>query len=205
MAIVESIPDDEAASTSARDTSSLRSRSNIPLKSPSTVRDSSASPLLHVIPPKGAAATGDTVAEDETSPEFWDEVFDSLILTVPFSFLYLLLDILVHLQFQHRPTTWGLAERMSKAVPTLGLIVFHTTRHPNHFLTTSFLMSASILSGTRLIWLVNKAGWSVVTAQAPAVGTLWILTIVQLPLSRAVIALLGVAAWTWWTGLKIRP
>jgi hypothetical protein len=39
------------------------------------------------------------------------------------------------------------------------------SRHPTHFLTTSFLMSTSILSGARLIWLVNKAGWSVTTTQ----------------------------------------
>lgn len=61
---------------------------------------------------------------------------------------------LVHLQFQHRPTTWGLAERMSKAVPSestsarptamvavprklltrlaLGLIVFHSEHEQIH-------------------------------------------------------------------------
>lgn len=36
-------------------------------------------------------------------------------------------------------------------------------------------------------------------------GTLWILTIVQLPLSRAVLALAGVAAYTYHSGLKIMP
>jgi hypothetical protein len=33
------------------------------------------------------------VVVEEGGPEFWDEVFDSLILTIPFSFLYLLLDM----------------------------------------------------------------------------------------------------------------
>ena len=36
-------------------------------------------------------------------------------------------------------------------------------------------------------------------------GTLWILTIVQLPLPRAILALSGLAAWTYYTGLKIMP
>lgn len=91
-------------------------------------------------------------------------------------------------------------------------------------------MTASLLSGSRLIWLVNKASWSVVTAQvsfcflfdasgptsreeknlwadekAPAMGTIWILTIVQLPLSRALLCLIGVAGWVWWTGMNIYP
>lgn len=38
-------------------------------------------------------------------------------------------------------------------------------RHASHTLTRSLLMAASLLSGSRLIWLVNKASWSVVTAQ----------------------------------------
>lgn len=93
-------------------------------------------------------------------------------------------------------------------------------------------MSASVLSGARLIWLVNKASWSVVTAQvslhlahiyytkaigpgdrtmtdtrvqAPAMGTIWILTIVQLPLSRCVPCLAAVAGWVWWTGMNVYP
>jgi hypothetical protein len=89
-------------------------------------------------------------------------------------------------------------------------------------------MSASILSGSRLIWLFNKSSWSVVTSQvssrlqpaasceregrvraadtqAPAMGTMWILTVVQLPLLRAVICLAIVGAWTWWTGMTLQP
>lgn len=43
--------------------------------------------------------------------------------------------------------------------------MFVANEYPTHPLTNSFLMSASILSGCRLVWLVNKASWSVVTAQ----------------------------------------
>jgi hypothetical protein len=45
------------------------------------------------------------------------------------------------------------------------LILILATRHANHSLTHSLLMSASVLSGARLIWLVNKAGWSLTTEQ----------------------------------------
>ncbi|WVQ81737.1 hypothetical protein IAT38_003862 [Cryptococcus sp. DSM 104549] len=148
------------------------------------------------------AAAGGGVADDDEDEERGervedDEVFSTLIVAVPFTFLFLLLDILVHLQYSHRPSLGGLVKNVITALPT--------NRHPTHFLTNSLLMSASLLSGCRLIWLVNKASWSVVTAQAPPMGTLWILTIVQLPLSRAVIALASVGAWVWYSGMAIVP
>ena len=42
-------------------------------------------------------------------------------------------------------------------------------------------------------------------AQAPAMGTLWTLTIVQLPLDRAVLCLILVGGWTWYSGLSLQP
>ncbi|WWC89122.1 uncharacterized protein L201_004040 [Kwoniella dendrophila CBS 6074] len=134
------------------------------------------------------------VTEEE---EEEDEIFNTLIVAVPFTFLYLLLDILVHLQYNHRPTTEGLVKGCLTALPT--------NRYSDHWITNSFLMSSSIIAGCRMIWLVNKSSWSVVTSQAPPMGTLWILTIVQLPLSRAVLALLFVGVWIWWKGMKFMP
>jgi hypothetical protein len=36
-------------------------------------------------------------------------------------------------------------------------------------------------------------------------GTLWTLTIVQLPLNRAVMCLAFVGAWVWYSGLSLQP
>jgi hypothetical protein len=44
-------------------------------------------------PSDGSQGSGDDGAEDLALPVFWDEFFDAAILTVPFSFLYLLLDM----------------------------------------------------------------------------------------------------------------
>ncbi|OCF32941.1 hypothetical protein I316_05278 [Kwoniella heveanensis BCC8398] len=150
--------------------------------------------LLSSLHPLRGGVTG--AGEEEVEVEV-DEVFNTLILAIPFSFLYLLLDILVHLQYSHRPT-WGvLAKHLITAIPT--------NRHPTHFATNPLLMASSIGSGCRLMWLVNKGSWSVVTEQAPSMGTLWILTIVQLPLSRAMIALAAVGGWLWYSGMKLIP
>ncbi|WWC69992.1 uncharacterized protein I206_103936 [Kwoniella pini CBS 10737] len=133
----------------------------------------------------------------EEEEEKNDEIFKTLIIVIPFTFLFLLLNILVHLQFNHRPKLSELFKSCLTALPT--------NRYSNHWLNNSFLMFSSIFSGCRLIWLVNKASWSIVTAQAPPMGTMWILTIVQLPLSRAVLALLIVGIWIWWQGMKLMP
>ncbi|ORX35714.1 hypothetical protein BD324DRAFT_631360 [Kockovaella imperatae] len=215
MAVVEDVPDE----------------SEIPLKHPSEIRNQSArEPLVELSSGSNlrqrrvqAGADSEDVEHDEEELKAVDangsalksimtggedvtpEWFDIGIMTVPFVFLYLLLDILVHLQYQHRPTVEHLTMNLIKAVPTLGVIMYYTTKHSSHFLTNSLLMSASVISGCRLIWLVNMAGWSLTTDQAPAMGTIWILTIVQLPLSRALIALGIVAGWTKYAGMKISP
>jgi hypothetical protein len=43
-------------------------------------------------------------------------------------------------------------------------------------------------------------GW-----QAPPVGTLWIFTVVQLSLGRAVLCLTAVLVWCWRNGMKLAP
>ncbi|CAD6579088.1 MAG: hypothetical protein TREMPRED_002351 [Tremellales sp. Tagirdzhanova-0007] len=190
MAVVEDVSDDETISQQNDEISSgLRHRPSIPKP-----------PLIPQVPPTDLDHQT-PVASDQTT----DEWFDTLIVAIPFCFLYLLLDILVHLQYQHRPTIQLLARHLVSAVPTLVTIVFYSNRYPTHVLVQLFLVVASVFSGTRLIWLFNKASWSVVTGQASAVGTLWILTIVQLPLGRAVIALAAVAGWCWWIGIKVIP
>ncbi|XAO21895.1 hypothetical protein I312_100651 [Cryptococcus bacillisporus CA1280] len=206
----------------------------IPLVHPSTLPKPTAPPLLNV-PPPGTIPDGAKVhtvrsakeiemlqrqleeereeGEDEEDEdeeharqeEGDDVIFNTLIMAVPFTFLYLMLDILVHLQYSHRPGWYLLGEHVLKALPTLSLLVYYTNAYPTHPLTNSFLMSASILAGCRLIWLVNKASWSTVTAQAPPMGTLWIFTIVQLPLGRALLTLMFVGGWFWYSGLKFAP
>lgn len=67
------------------------------------------------------------------------------------------------------------------------------------------MLLACIGCGSRLIWMVNKAGWMDVIQQAPALGTIWIITIVQLPLLRALIGLAVVGAWMYWAEMKLTP
>ncbi|KAK6909697.1 hypothetical protein L486_00656 [Kwoniella mangroviensis CBS 10435] len=225
MAIVEEIPSspnpisNQSSSTRQRKNKS-KSKTNkedpslaIPLRKPSSSSSSAnTKPLIDVDLPENSSIytlnPGETISPDHLSNNTTeeqeqqeedgdDEIFNTLILVVPFTFLYLLLDILVHLQYNHRPDKSDLMKGCIVALPT--------NRHASHWITNSFLISASLISGCRLIYLVNTASWSVVTAEAPPMGTLWILTIVQLPLSRAVLALGLVGGWIWWKGMKLMP
>lgn len=122
MAIVEAVPDEPSTpvrpasifvSISADDQSSTRQRrkpqsNTIPLVHPSTLPSSSAAPLIPPSPDgeyRQASPTPSEIDEllraggvvpepaDERERDIWDEVFDTAILTIPFSFLYLLLDM----------------------------------------------------------------------------------------------------------------
>lgn len=77
----------------------------------------------------------------------------------------------------------------------------------------------SVISGSRLIYVVNRTNWTIIMRQVgsfkpiryfaevfrqcPPLGTMWVYTIVQLELGKAVAALAAVAAYVQWTGLKI--
>lgn len=117
----------------------------IPLVHPSTLPKPTAPPLLNV-PPPGTIPDGAKVhtvssteeierlqqqleeerAEDEDEEdeeharqeEGDDVIFNTLIMAVPFTFLYLMLDILVHLQYSHRPGWYLLGEHVLKALPS---------------------------------------------------------------------------------------
>ncbi|KAL1411651.1 hypothetical protein Q8F55_002616 [Vanrija albida] len=143
--------------------------------------------------------------EERAAELWWDEFFDGMLYTVPFSFLYMMLDILTNLSYNQHPDFYYYLKNYSVALPTIGIIIFYTTRYAKslwwHFVGTLI----SIACGTRLIYLVNRAPYRVVLRQGPAVGTLWILTIVQLPLTRAVLALAVISSWGYYKGMKLIP
>ncbi|BEJ16297.1 hypothetical protein CspHIS471_0509020 [Cutaneotrichosporon sp. HIS471] len=135
-------------------------------------------------------------AEDDRTPQeraveaWWDEFFDSMVYTIPFSFLFLLLDILSNQTYavERRPSYYF--KNYAFALLTLGVLVFYTNRHIGTSKLCLFLTTAaSIAASMRVIWLINRASYLMVMEQGPACGTIWIATIVMLPLGRALLAL----------------
>ncbi|TXT14567.1 uncharacterized protein COLE_00760 [Cutaneotrichosporon oleaginosum] len=99
-----------------------------------------------------------------------------MIYTIPFSFLFLLLDI------AWRPRVLQCVAR--------GRELTTANRHiASSKLCQFFATAACIGASTRVIWLINKESYLKVMQQGPACGTIWIAAIVMLPLGRALLAL----------------
>ncbi|QRV91106.1 transmembrane protein [Ceratobasidium sp. AG-Ba] len=118
-----------------------------------------------------------------------DRLLDTAIFAIPLSFLYILLDILVQQQYSQQPTLHEEFRRVAANVPIIAILVHYTNKHKSLPVTQMMLFLAAILSGPRMIWLMNKGSWLVVSRQAPPLGTIWIYTIIQLNLAPAVASL----------------
>ncbi|KAG8923497.1 hypothetical protein FRC02_011103 [Tulasnella sp. 418] len=125
----------------------------------------------------------------EESSDLPDEIFHAILLIIPFSFLYLCLDIVIHQQYAQHPTWSEEITRMVKNVPILSVFIFYSNRHKSTQLGQALLFALSVIAGVCMIYQVNHAAWGVAMQQCPPLGTLWIYTIVQLDLLPAVLSL----------------
>ncbi|KAJ8523555.1 hypothetical protein ONZ45_g65 [Pleurotus djamor] len=125
----------------------------------------------------------DVVTEDE-DVAFADEIFDALLYLTPFSFLLLMMDMMV------------------PAVPLLAVFIFYTTRHKRDRRMQFFLFMIANVAGPRLLWLLSLGSWKVNIKQCPPLITLWVYTIVQLDLGPASLNLLITGIYVLLKGLK---
>ncbi|KAK0193648.1 hypothetical protein F5146DRAFT_392328 [Armillaria mellea] len=140
--------------------------------------------------------------EEQDSP-LAEEIFTAITMIVPFSFLLLMMEILIRYQYGKHPGLNVLVERMVANVPILSLLIFYTMRYKEHRRLKIGLFLVSIGIGCRMIYLLSRGTLYVNIRQVPPLGTLWIYTIVQLELGLAALNLTTVAAYVWWKGLQI--
>jgi len=130
-------------------------------------------------------------------------IFDTILFVIPFSFLYLMMDMLVHMQYGQHPSTRDYVQRLSTAVPVLFLLVYNINHRKSWRRVQLGLFVASLLLGMRLVWIVNHAPWYVIIKQGPPLATLWVYAIAVLDLTGAVTSLALVGVWLWWFGMKL--
>ncbi|KAJ8590308.1 hypothetical protein M405DRAFT_816436 [Rhizopogon salebrosus TDB-379] len=132
-----------------------------------------------------------------------EEIFNAVVLIMPFTFFLVMMDILIHQQYAQQPTFGDVAQRLLTNFPILSVFVFYTTRHKANprMQFTLFLLSLAV--GPRMIWLINRGSWRVNLRQCPQFATIWLYTVVQLNINWAVISLVMIGAWTWFTGMKL--
>ncbi|EIM88282.1 uncharacterized protein STEHIDRAFT_138652 [Stereum hirsutum FP-91666 SS1] len=154
-----------------------------------------------VIPPKSPPEVA--VEEDGPLTPFEEEMFRAVTLIIPFSFLLLLMNIMINFQYKQQPDYWVIGGKMMSAVPILSIFIFYTTRHKENRGTQVVLFLLSLACGGRLIWQVNRGNWTMNMEQSPPLATIWVYTIVQLELGPAVLSLFMVGMWTYLKGLRI--
>ncbi|KAF8165427.1 hypothetical protein B0H34DRAFT_689146 [Crassisporium funariophilum] len=133
----------------------------------------------------------------------FDEVFNAVLLIIPFSSLLLLMEILIRHQYGRRASLEDILDRMLPGVPILSLFIFYTTRYKYNRRMQVLLFAISTLVGCRMIYQLDSASWLVNMSQCPPMATVWVYTIVQLDLGPAVVSLATVGMFVWWKGLQI--
>ncbi|KAK0495363.1 hypothetical protein EDD18DRAFT_1310085 [Armillaria luteobubalina] len=147
---------------------------------------------------------------EERDAPLTEEIFTAITMIVPFSFLLLMMEILIRYQYGKHPGLNVLVERMVSNVPmrsTISLLDRMPTvaamRYKEHRRLQIGLFLTSIGIGCRMIYLLSRGTLYVNIRQVPPLGTLWIYAIVQLELGPAVLNLAIVAMYVWWKDLKI--
>jgi hypothetical protein len=65
------------------------------------------------------------------------------------------------------------------------------------------LVFVSNLAGCYLIYLTNDRGYYAVMKRAPAIGTLWVWSVIELGLIGALVGVIGPGLYAWWNGYGV--
>ncbi|PWZ00485.1 hypothetical protein BCV70DRAFT_216671 [Testicularia cyperi] len=132
-----------------------------------------------------------------------ESVLDLLIWTMPFGFMYTLLDVLVRQQYGETVGFFDQGKRLVGAIPLLALFIYYNLTSRRKVLLQVILFSISVVCGCSLIYIVNKSPYDVVVQRVAPLGTLWIFAVVRLDLLPACVGLAIVAGFVQHQHLKI--
>lgn len=117
---------------------------------------------------------------------------DTLIWTIPFAFLYLMMDIMIQQQYAMHPGVWDEVKRMANALPMLTVFIYYTAVRADRFnrvvlqLALFFIGTAT---GCAFLYTYTKSNQAVVARRTPPLGTLWIYGVARMELTLAVVSL----------------
>ncbi|TFK86832.1 hypothetical protein K466DRAFT_523514 [Polyporus arcularius HHB13444] len=154
---------------------------------------------------QGQEVTQGAEGDEEGLSPFAEEVFSAAMLTIPMSFMLLMMEILVHYQYGRRPEMSELMDRMLPGVPIISIFVFYTNRYKFDIRVQTALFLLASIGGSRLVWLINRGNWLKVIQQSPPLATAWIFAVVELNLLPAFLSLVAVTGYSWYAGLKLVP
>jgi hypothetical protein len=142
-----------------------------------------------------------SIPEDED--ESLGPLGESIVYSVALSIIHFTLDILVFYQYRREIEWKEIFFRAARVLPALCCILYlFRTKTANHVpqLKQMFFFTLSVSAGCYLIYSGNKNGYYYVMQTAPALGTLWIWSCVEMQLAFAVVHVIVVVVYTWWNG-----
>lgn len=110
---------------------------------------------------------------------------------------------MVHKQYAQILTSGIIFNRTLNFFPGLAFLLHFTLHRPRHLFTRLLLFLLSTAGGSWMIYLINMESYVYVVGRCPALGTLWVYSVVRMELVDAVISLLLVGAYVRWKSLKL--
>lgn len=128
---------------------------------------------------------------------------EALVYSIALAIFHFTLDVLVFYQYRQDMEWKEIFLRTAKVLPALFAFIYllrtqTAARFP--LLKQLFFFVASVSTGCYLIYSGNKNGYFYVMQTAPALGTLWVWSCVEMQLVFAVLHVVIVVGYTWWNG-----
>ncbi|KAE8225347.1 hypothetical protein CF319_g1906 [Tilletia indica] len=155
---------------------------------------------LSALPPELRARTAALLAEaqrEEGLSPVAELAFDTIIWTIPLVFVYVLLDVLVRQQYSQPVYLGGELKRICTRGPFLGLLSFYSLKHRESPWLRYGFFGLSLGAGAGFLYVTAKSDFESILRQTPALGALWVLSIVKLDLIPGLVSLGLVGAFVW--------
>ncbi|KAK7717702.1 hypothetical protein SLS64_003197 [Diaporthe eres] len=155
--------------------------------------------------------------EEEGIPPGAERILETLLYTVSLTMLHLTLDVLVQQQYAIEIEWFKIIQRDLQALMVFTALVY--ALHPHAAATTvvpglpqrfqnharqAIFLAMGTAAGCYLIHITNKYSYIAVLKQAPALGCLWVWSIIELNLGLAVASLAASGFFFWQGGYTIR-
>ncbi|KAI7788112.1 hypothetical protein LA080_013419 [Diaporthe eres] len=155
--------------------------------------------------------------EEEGIPPGAERILETLLYTVSLTMLHLTLDVLVQQQYAIEIEWFKIIQRDLQALMVFTALVY--ALHPHAAATTvvpglpqrfqnharqAIFLAMGTVAGCYLIHITNKYSYIAVLKQAPALGCLWVWSIIELNLGLAVASLAASGFFFWQGGYTIR-
>lgn len=142
-----------------------------------------------------------SIPEHEDEDESLGPLGESIVYSIALCIIHFMLDILVFYQYRREIEWKEIFFRAARVLPALLCILYlFRTKTANRVpqLKQVFFFTLSVSAGCYLIYSGNKNGYYYVMQTAPALGTLWVWSCVEMQLTFAVAHVIVVVAYTLW-------